>query len=222
MAITVLFVVGVLIRWQTGVATNPWSIAGIAGLAHNREIRQLIATLPSNERDTERMLKETLAERKFRLGWFPNERGVAEYGIMFYEEHSSSTRTADEIKYSGGRVERGRENHRLPFFVLGYMGRLLFLFVLCGTLAVILYYNNTSGDTPFEHFIASESFGVRFLFTGVGVLITFLWTSFFKSRFTLPRVPSPFPPCGMPHLDAIFSRQQHELRYGKTTTEIRL
>lgn len=194
MAVTLLFTVGVLIRWQTGVATNPWSIAGVAGLARSRELRHLFASVPSNARNPGRILKETLEDRRFELGWFSNDRGAPEYGIVLYDEgrlhplHGDAARSpplgaADEKNdQSHMYMGEGRKNQSLPFFMLGYAGRLLFLFVLCGTLAVILYYNNTGGDTPFEHFMSGESFGVRFLFTGVGVLITFLWTSFFGSK----------------------------------------
>ncbi|KAK9778073.1 hypothetical protein SCAR479_05399 [Seiridium cardinale] len=49
-------------------------------------------------------------------------------------------------------------------------------------LVLILYYNNTGGDTPFERLMDSESFGVKFLLTGGGVIITFFWSSFFSSE----------------------------------------
>jgi hypothetical protein len=71
-----------------------------------------------------------------------------------------------------------------PFSVLGYASRFTFLFVLCGILALVLYYNNTGGDTGFGGFMASEGFGVKFLFTGVGVLITFFWSSIFSGKLS--------------------------------------
>ena len=53
---------------------------------------------------------------------------------------------------------------------------------LTGLLVFILYYNNTSGDTEFEKFMAAQSLGVRALFTLVGIGITFYWSSFFTSE----------------------------------------
>ena len=66
--------------------------------------------------------------------------------------------------------------------MLSILGRLLYILLTCGLLAVILYYNNTGGDTPFERFMDNQGFGVRFLFTTVGIGITFFWGSFFTSE----------------------------------------
>ncbi|KAM7196607.1 hypothetical protein V8F33_006106 [Rhypophila sp. PSN 637] len=58
-----------------------------------------------------------------------------------------------------------------------------FLFVLCGLLAMVLYYENTEfanpSDSPFEYFMDSQSFGVSMLFSGLGQVISFSWDYFF-------------------------------------------
>ncbi|KAM7217640.1 hypothetical protein V8F06_007024 [Rhypophila decipiens] len=57
------------------------------------------------------------------------------------------------------------------------------LFVLCGLLAMVLYYENTEfanpSDSPFEYFMDSQSFGVSMLFSGLGQVISFSWDYFF-------------------------------------------
>ncbi|KAI0598657.1 hypothetical protein F4775DRAFT_553791 [Biscogniauxia sp. FL1348] len=149
-------------------------------------------------------MKRLLKHRRFKLGYFKTSPdGAWEYGIMLHEDDrggvdvlglddddgsgSSSSSSSSDVQAArrGGRYDAGtskKETKRhLPFLMLGYAGRLLLLFVLCGLLALILYYNNTGGDTPFERFMDSESFGVRFLFTGVGVVISFFWSLFFDS-----------------------------------------
>ncbi|KAI0539354.1 hypothetical protein GGR58DRAFT_524655 [Xylaria digitata] len=50
-----------------------------------------------------------------------------------------------------------------------------------GTLILVLYYAQTGGDTAFERFIDSDSFGVRILFSSLGVIINLFWSSFFSA-----------------------------------------
>ncbi|KAI5926291.1 hypothetical protein F4810DRAFT_656280 [Camillea tinctor] len=63
--------------------------------------------------------------------------------------------------------------------MLGFVGRGVFLVLLCGLLALIVYYNNPHVYAPFEEFMDSESVWIRLLFTAVGVVITFLWGAMF-------------------------------------------
>jgi hypothetical protein len=65
---------------------------------------------------------------------------------------------------------------------LSYKARIAFLVPLTGILVLILSYNNTGGDTAFERFMSTHSFGVRALFTLVGVGISFFWSCFFTSE----------------------------------------
>ncbi|KAK4191334.1 hypothetical protein QBC35DRAFT_375997 [Podospora australis] len=48
-----------------------------------------------------------------------------------------------------------------------------------GLVILILYYELTILNTPFERFMDSDTFGVHFLFTGTGVLMTVFWDSLF-------------------------------------------
>ncbi|KAL8347745.1 hypothetical protein RB601_002918 [Gaeumannomyces tritici] len=47
MALISLVVLVSMLRWRTGVASNPWSIIGTAALAGNPEIRSLLLSLPT-------------------------------------------------------------------------------------------------------------------------------------------------------------------------------
>ncbi|KAI2632658.1 hypothetical protein GGS26DRAFT_85697 [Hypomontagnella submonticulosa] len=188
MGVATLMILVVLIHWRSGLGTNPWSICGTASLALNPDVRRLFTSLPAGV-DAGRMpkglLQSVLADRWFKLGWFYGANGTLEYGIVLREGHGQAYApdkiAAEEKEPYDHHATPTKAKHHLPFLMLGYAGRLLFLFVLCGLLALILYYNNTGGDTPFERFMDSESFGVRFLFTGVGVIISFFWASFFSS-----------------------------------------
>ncbi|KAI1088704.1 hypothetical protein F5B19DRAFT_470214 [Rostrohypoxylon terebratum] len=186
MGLATLAILAVLLRWKSGVCTNPWSICGTASLALNPDVRQLFMSLPTGS-DAGRMpkglLESVLEDRWFKLDYFQGVNGTIEYGIMLREDTGQGSRdTVDEGKEPvDHHAAKTRAKHQLPFLMLGYAGRAVFLLILCGLLALIIYYNSTGGDTPFERFMDSESFGVRFLFTGVGVVISFFWASFFSS-----------------------------------------
>ena len=202
MALLVMVLIVVLARWQSGVGTNPWSICGIACLSLNEDVRRLFNGLPSGAglgKSPEDVLTSTLKERSFALGYFYNAKGGIEYGVTLYggngmedllnkqEAVAGSPSPLDANPWYNHQAEddaqQGREGKRKqPFFMLGYFGRILLLLVLCGMLTLILYYNNTGGETAFEHFMMSESFGVRFLFTGAGFIITLCWSSFLNSK----------------------------------------
>ncbi|KAH6646743.1 hypothetical protein BKA67DRAFT_524614 [Truncatella angustata] len=194
MALTVIMLIFFLGKWQSGVSTNPWSIWGIAGLSQNKDVRSLFTSALPDRIDVghipERLLKDLFDQRKFKLGWFRDEKFGLQYGIMLHDQypagHPLHTRIR-EMQAAEKPRNHGHVNTRQhqPFWMLGYFGRSLFLLVLLGILALILYYNNTGGDTPFERFMNSESFGVKFLFTAVGVIITFFWSSFFSSIATM-------------------------------------
>jgi hypothetical protein len=53
-------------------------------------------------------------------------------------------------------------------------------------MVLILYYNNTGGDTAFERFMGTQNFGVRALFTLAGVGVSFFWSCFFTSKSCSP------------------------------------
>ncbi|KAM7201126.1 hypothetical protein V8F33_003538 [Rhypophila sp. PSN 637] len=55
----------------------------------------------------------------------------------------------------------------------------VFLVLIAGLLILILYYENTILDTPFERFMDSQTYGVRFMFTAMGTGITAFWDWYF-------------------------------------------
>ncbi|KAI0854031.1 hypothetical protein F5Y00DRAFT_224340 [Daldinia vernicosa] len=189
MGLATLMLILVLARWRSGISTNPWSICGTASLSLNPDVRLLFTSLPAGidaGKMPKGLLESVLEDRWFKLGYFCGANGTVEYGVMLCENAYSNKYALGQI---GGEEKEPQDHHaaptkpkhHLPFLMLGYIGRGLFLFILCGLLGLILYYNNTGGDTAFERFMDSESFGVRFLFTAVGVIISFFWASFFSS-----------------------------------------
>lgn len=187
MAFTLLLLLGILRKWHLGVYTNPRSICTLASLSLNKEVQQLVAETETPLRDQRRDL---LGRKIFKLRHFQQTNGKTEYGIIMLDEpnevqsrraHGSDNRVVPPANKPKTGASSKRQPSAKPF-TLGYPRRLSLLFMICGVLVLVLYYSQTSGDTLFERFIDSDSFGVRFLFTSFGVVISFLRSSFFDSK----------------------------------------
>ncbi|KAM7187867.1 hypothetical protein V8F33_010981 [Rhypophila sp. PSN 637] len=190
MVVLLIAIFVILRRWQSGVPTNPWTLAGVSSLSTNRDVRALFAALPTGrkgERVERSEIIRALDGKTFKLGYFINQHGVPEYGITVHETYPGrpylikSFTSLSSFSDSDGppRPKSNNEKHHLPFLMLSFTSRISFLLLVTGVMAVTLYYNNTGGDTPFERFMGTQNLGVRAMFTLVGVAITLFWCSFF-------------------------------------------
>lgn len=181
-------------RWDTGIWEDPWSVAGTARLSLNENLRPLIHTSQPWQNH-----KRALRPAKFSLQSFARNkwRGLA-YGVVPQDDDSSvkvvnpssesnvpmttTVRTVSTAQITKERV--GSDLHppeklELPF-CLGYVGRSLFLVFLSGLMVLILYYRNVSTPSSFEDFMDDESYGVTWLWTGFGTIVTEFWSTFFE------------------------------------------
>ncbi|KAK4201020.1 hypothetical protein QBC40DRAFT_64301 [Triangularia verruculosa] len=194
MVVLLILILLVLRKWRTGVAANPWTIAGMGSLATNRETRAAFCSLPPDKGKglSHSKLVSGFGDRTFRLGHFFNHYGIPEYGIMASRANVTVVRpdrpnsvstgtTSPQHELLGGQNSNAKAERHLPFLMLSYSGRIAFLLPLTGIMVVVLYYNNTGGDTGFERFMSTQNFGVRSLFTLMGVGITLFWSAFFTS-----------------------------------------
>ncbi|KAI1327624.1 hypothetical protein F5Y16DRAFT_371250 [Xylariaceae sp. FL0255] len=193
MTVVAIVLFGLLSRWRLGVFSNPWSTCTLASLSLDQKVRRLVARggkmgegqqmggIPSRVAFDDSLIRE----RRFRMGFFYNSTGVMEYGIMTADHDNqweiianTTPKVRDPYEKREKRRRPGPIRSYGPFFVLSVVGRLVHLIPICGVLILVLYYGNTGGDTAFEHFIDSDSFGLRFLFTSFGVIISYFWSLF--------------------------------------------
>ncbi|KAL7764382.1 hypothetical protein ACKLNR_005527 [Fusarium oxysporum f. sp. zingiberi] len=176
LGVMVLLLCGLLFflrKFHTGVYANPWSVAGVASLASNRDVRP--------QQDSERRIEKEMAEKRYGFGFFENRAGQTEYGIVLYDDAGENLQHNHPLSESSSvdaqAVNRRRRN---PFVVLGLAWRLVFLLFLLGLMVFLLYYHLTlDKSSSFKNFMNSQTFGVRFLFAAFGVIISFSWTAFF-------------------------------------------
>ncbi|KAK1590273.1 uncharacterized protein LY79DRAFT_632641 [Colletotrichum navitas] len=181
--IFLLLVLLYLLRnWETGLHANPWSIAGVSSLARNASIRSQMIDFKASEK--------AMLEKRYMLGYFENDQGKDEYGIIYYDDSSQNLQAAgsgalpndDELDGINQR-NIGKKSHKpIPFIALTYWWRLGFIFFLASLFILILYYHVTlQVRTSFKEATDSQSWGVRFFLSALGVIIVFCWESIFVS-----------------------------------------
>ncbi|KAL8760552.1 MAG: hypothetical protein Q9184_003263 [Pyrenodesmia sp. 2 TL-2023] len=72
-------------------------------------------------------------------------------------------------------VETGPPRKPKPDYFLHPITVIAFSVFVAGLLTLVIYYNQTGGDTGFERFMDSQTFGVAFMFTAVGVMLKMYW-----------------------------------------------
>ncbi|KAI1121734.1 hypothetical protein F5Y10DRAFT_288177 [Nemania abortiva] len=183
MILTTILLVTIVSRWRLGVYTNPWSMCTLASLCADPNIRQLI--LDASTEPDKKQARIQLEHQGFRLDHLRNAEGNVEYGIVTLDRFCINKGRSSAYDYQNTLPNSRLKGHAVSkkkrgsqFIMLGIIGKLCLFFILSGVLVLVLYYARTSGDTAFELFIDSDSFGVQFLFTSLGVIICLSWSSF--------------------------------------------
>ena len=167
-------------RSQSHIHSDPSSIASIACLVQHPEtsrlFRELDQTMPKDE------IMERLAGSRWRLGWYLASDKTECYGII-------GSNTMNEVSNKSSDKSRNSSPHsttpetsllasapyRKKLRTQLALNTLLFLLTI-GLFGVILAYQMNSTNNGFERFMDAQTFGPRFLFTSVGILLNSQWT----------------------------------------------
>ncbi|KAF5571216.1 hypothetical protein FPHYL_528 [Fusarium phyllophilum] len=182
-AILLMFTLSVISRhWRTGVFANPWCAANTAALvARNPEIRSMGA---QDWKD----LKGAVTEKRFAMGWFRNQEGRDEYGLVVVgDANRDIIAPYGNTPYEEGMAYRPQTRRRAPqtFMALSFWYRFTFLVFLICLLGFISYYHfvDTFSHLPknMKKLMESQDFGVRFVCSALGVIVVFCWEFLFTS-----------------------------------------
>lgn len=185
--ILLAFTLSVISRhWRTGVYANPWCAVNTAALvARNPEIRCMGS---SDWKD----LKNAVTEKRFAMGWFRNQEGRDEYGVIVVGDVDRDiTAPYNNTPYTEGMAYRPQTRRRAPqtFMALSFWYRFTFLVFLICLLGFVGYYHfvDTFGSVPknLKKLMESQEFGVRFVCSALGVIVVFCWEFLFTSESTL-------------------------------------
>lgn len=181
---------------RSGVAFSPWSIASTASLI-SEKTRQLIKSLRQDSKQNiiaTRQIADQFGGIKFAVGPYFGTRGNIDYGIVVQDnDRSVNPRPGGESavgSLSRTRPKGVQRKCNCRFFPkqpsADHGARAVFLVLLCGIFTLILYYETIYLDpktNPFKGFIDSQKFGVRSLFVGFGVIVSFFWDDVFSSKY---------------------------------------
>ncbi|KAK0740018.1 hypothetical protein B0T18DRAFT_490804 [Schizothecium vesticola] len=190
-------------RWDTGVSQNPWSLAEIAVLSRSHALR---ARLERMEVPTERGLNNVFRRGRFQLGvpqsstnnWHSKDQLLRHPTFSERQDYSLPailpvsddelqppltppwhTNTMSTTITTLKPTPSQPNNPRVPFPALTYASRTIFILLLLGLMTLLIYYHLSHGDTPFELFMDSQQFGVKFLFAALGTVFSLFFASFF-------------------------------------------
>ncbi|KAH8896291.1 hypothetical protein GQ53DRAFT_819408 [Thozetella sp. PMI_491] len=182
MAILVVWMAILLARCRSGVATAPWSVASIASLLqHDTRNLLLSVGLPKDDRNTgDKQAFAHLEGKKFMLRYQNEENPdrIATYGICVEldQRDKGEVRLTKRNPPQRSPSERKKDScYRISQVAKRKIILAIFLIALCGVLTLVLYYENTMLDTPFEAFMDSQKMGVRLLFAMIGIIINAFW-----------------------------------------------
>lgn len=202
----IVAIMGILLRrTHSGVAISPWSIAGLCTLLPGQTTKFIRDSHPHNADDTETLTSTQFTKAvegtTFSLQHYDGAGGQSKYGIIPHDSRKLGLSEPKGNRAKTHPLARGSSNTQVKSKNAkwrqmvedhGYSG--LFLAIHCGLLILILYYDTTQLDPlvdSFERFMDGQTFGIRFFFTGLAVVITFFWDDLFsrKSISSLPRYP---------------------------------
>lgn len=205
MASLVIVMGCLLARWRSGMAAEPWRIASMTSLpcvssptsrsGTNAEERNdqpnlsiLLQSIPMTG-DMDIHLKKALQDKLFILGFFGGGDGDTStektYGIEIATPPlpkdknpiRPTVRNPPERKAVTPPTSHWHHFWQKTSTTLSnnLTIRLTALVLTTGLLTLILYYETVFLDSKFEHFMNSQSFGVRILFTAFGTAISGFW-----------------------------------------------
>ncbi|KAI1419522.1 hypothetical protein F5Y12DRAFT_720626 [Xylaria sp. FL1777] len=201
-ALLIVLILGVILvalllrRWKTGVNRDPWSILDMAQLAASADMRKILERLRCRRKAGHKGINElakVLRAKIFGLREWEDEKGIVKRGLLILTQECDDSeeqpikkadRSVTFADIDGVRRQRAPNwpsGDSVPFFVLSWTGRILFLLLLSGVLIAVLTYDIVARGSEYQRGLTGKAVGVRFLFSGAGVLVTFAWTSFFNA-----------------------------------------
>jgi hypothetical protein len=199
-------------RRKSGVYASPLCIAGTASLMQNPQLLKILRSLDPDTPDSKTLTRQLIGCR-FRVTHYADHSGQRGYGIVPSTSHyeppnGHGTFRGSKHKYTSVHVtnEEIHSKPRRPSWTSYFSALPLTLLALlvAATLALIIIYNLTSGNNPLEHFMDSQSFGPRFLFTSIGVAIKLYFSSLDNESQRLEPyrslIHAPSPPTTLLHL----------------------
>jgi Protein of unknown function (DUF3433) len=182
-ALLTVFLVIQMYHYSTGVFAESSSIAGITTLFHNTDVAEDFRTLSITANTTSKGSTFTpLRMRRYKIDFYSAPDGSQKYGFIPLVSFAHLGANVHAEQHDATLSSREQD---LPFSRPLWGSSLGLMILLLALLTIIIYYKLTDTLDPFERFMDSQGFGVRFLFTSIGVIVKLYWQSIFRSMFLL-------------------------------------
>ncbi|KAI0555930.1 hypothetical protein F4679DRAFT_10572 [Xylaria curta] len=202
-ALLILLIIGIVLvavllrRWRTGVEWDPWNILHMAQLAAGTDIRKQLERLRRHRRASTRVDAKDFINKLHgkTLGlreW--EENGAMRYSVLILTKEVEDlaerpvNKAGRSVAFANPKdAHQRRRLHwpsgdHVPFSILSLTGRILFMFFLSGVLIAVLTYDIVARGSEYRRGLTGKAVGVRFLFSGAGVIVSFAWGSFFDGK----------------------------------------
>jgi hypothetical protein len=181
MAVITIILIVHMYRYMSGVFAEPTSIAGLATLLSNPKVSGDFQ-YPLHG-GSEKQFYTSLTKKQYHIDHYTDQDGSTMYGFapIAQAAYSEGFLAHDGIPLSQ-HTKQPAPKQQLKFSHPHRKGAIGLFFVLSCLSALIIYYKLSFTNSGFESFMDSQGFGVRFLFTSVGVIIKLYWSSIFRGR----------------------------------------
>ncbi|KAI9851745.1 MAG: hypothetical protein M1824_002493, partial [Vezdaea acicularis] len=166
-------------RHTSGIYHDPSSIATIASLLHNPDVLNDFRRLDPDSLKPD--ILAALRTKRYKLGNYQLEDGTERYGIIpapplpgdEHREYDRVNANDPDARDPYNVTAQVRWRHRHHAFRI--VRDVIFGLVTAGCLVIIVWYYKNSANVGFERFLDSQSFGPRFIFTVMGIVIHSQW-----------------------------------------------
>ncbi|KAF2261894.1 hypothetical protein CC78DRAFT_607034 [Lojkania enalia] len=163
-------VLALLLRRNMHLVSDPRSIAGLAAIFSNSDIRRDFIEIRGLA--TRKNIDESLKGCMYKLCFNPGYDGLPTVEL---EKVSNGQRVLVPNRDISHVYTPVGFNKPLGLFPTHRLSASLLFILLCGLITLIIVYRFTGGDNGFERFMDSQGFGIRFFFTSISVLIGLYW-----------------------------------------------
>ena len=168
-------------KHDSGIYSDPSSIASLATLLHQSEVVDDFRRLPPDI--SKRDMVKGLADKFYHLGTYRGLDGTERYGLITTSENGATVPGSryQQLPISTDNGENLLRSSQFETpqkggnFVLRTLRDTIFIGTIIGILILITYYYKVGTPSGFERFMDSQGFGPRFLITCVGVIIQTQW-----------------------------------------------
>lgn len=170
-------------KHSSGIYSDPSSIASLASLLHHPEVLADFQRIhPDASKDD--MLKAVEGKRygldTYRAADGSERYGLVPLGMTLYEYDKVYQPFLGQNVHPARQGKSAKQHHTKKT-----IRDVVFGLVTAGMLVIVTYYYKVGSDSGFERFMDSQSFGPRFIFALVGILIHSQWKRLERGRSTI-------------------------------------